>query len=166
MRVPTPARLLLPALSAALAVPLLTAAPAAAAAPAGFGAVVQFKSAKFGMCIYDTPGGGNNYRLQDCHEDDLRQQFAREVLGDGSVVYKGVASGQCLDNNGTAAYAHDCNTSGYQHWWEKNKAGPVITLQNQQTLQCLDTDGDYVYVHDCGELTNPNQRWQIVTLVS
>ncbi|MEV8099344.1 RICIN domain-containing protein [Kitasatospora sp. NPDC085879] len=166
MRVPTPARLLLPALSAALSVPLLTAAPAAATPPAEFGELVQFKSAKFGKCIFDTPGGGDNYKLRDCHADDLRQQFARDLLGDGSIVYKGVASGQCLDNNGTAAYAHDCNSSGYQHWWEKNKAGPVITLQNQQTLQCLDSDGENVYVHECGELTNPNQRWQIITLPS
>ncbi|MFD9127101.1 ricin-type beta-trefoil lectin domain protein, partial [Kitasatospora sp. NPDC059571] len=137
---------------------------APARAEGGPGPLVLLRSASFGLCVFDTPGGGHNYRLRTCDAGDLHQEYDREVLGDGSVVEKGVASGQCLDNDGTWAYAHACNSGDYQHWWEKNKAGPVVTVQNKQTLQCLDTDGDAVFVRDCGEFIHPNQRWQIITL--
>ncbi|WP_229820196.1 RICIN domain-containing protein [Streptomyces abikoensis] len=74
---------------------------------------------------------------------------------DGPFQFQNVATGKCLDTNGSSIYPHECNGGNYQRWYRN--VGGGYQLQNVATGKCLDTNGSSLYPHDCNG--GNYQRW-------
>jgi hypothetical protein len=94
--------------------------------------------------VYMLPCNGGNYQKwkvtlqsQPCGEGECYVQ----------ITLKDVATGYCLDSNGTSLYTHVCGST-YQVWTGSNVMG---TLEQSVTSVCLDGSGTSVYVLACNQ---------------
>jgi hypothetical protein len=104
--------------------------------------------------VYMLPCNGGNYQKwsvtvqgQPCGEGECYVQ----------ITLKDVATGYCLDGNGTSLYTHVCG-SAYQAW---NGSDVMDTLVQTVTGVCLDGSGTSVYVLACNG--GAYQNWNEVS---
>jgi hypothetical protein len=95
--------------------------------------------------VYMLPCNGGNYQLWD-----VTSAFDGTCVGDYcadaySITLKDVATGYCLDSNGTSVYTHVCG-GAYQTW---DVYGETDTLYQDATGLCLDGSGTNVYILSC-----------------
>jgi hypothetical protein len=92
--------------------------------------------------VYMLPCNGGNYQKWTV-------TLQSPPCGDGEctaqLTLKDVATGYCLDSNGTSLYTHVCG-SDYQVWTGSDVRS---TLQQVVTDVCLDGSGTSVYVLAC-----------------
>jgi len=140
----------LAAVAAALVAMFSTANPAHAAVYSG--GTYNIVHTQNGYCldsnssfdVYMLPCNGGNYQKwsvtvqgQPCGEGECYVQ----------ITLKDVATGYCLDSNGTSLYTHVCG-SAYQVWTGSDVMG---MLEQSVTSVCLDGSGTSVYVLACNQ---------------
>jgi hypothetical protein len=138
-------------LAAALAVIVSVATPAHASLDySGDYNVVHMENgycldSNSGYSVYMLPCNGGNYQLWDVTAT-FDGTCVGNTCGDGyDLTLKDVATGYCLDSNGTSVYTHACG-GAYQTW---SVYGEDDTLTQDATGLCLDGSGTNVYILSC-----------------